>query len=181
MAKKLTNQEKGAVVFLIGAALWAYWNYLYKPITNEITKLEKTLVQKQSTLESTRRAAQELEVLEAEFVVLELEAKEIEKKLPKEMNLPKLIRDITKSLEKHKLNVQNFAPTKGAPKTYYAEIPISLNITGSYHKLADFLSEVGQYERVFNVADVMLTPLTPTKEKPDTITASFRLITYMAN
>lgn len=180
MAKKLTNQEKGAVAFLIVAGLWAYWNYLYKPITGEIAKLEKTLSEKQSKLEETRRAAQELEVLEAEFTILELEAKEIEKKLPKAMNLPDLIRTLTKSLEKHRLSVQNFTAAKGSMQTYYSEIPITLTLTGSYHTLATFLAEVGQYERVFNCSDVVMNPLTPTKEKPDTISAAFKLTTYMA-
>ncbi|MEW6556515.1 MAG: type 4a pilus biogenesis protein PilO [Elusimicrobiota bacterium] len=178
--RKLTNQEKGAIGVVILVGLWAYWKYLYKPITGEITRLEQDLEQKQAKLDETRRAAQELEVLEAEFKIIEIEAREMEKKLPKSKELPNLIRNLTRSLEKHKLNIQNFTPSKENPKAYYSEIPISMQLTGSYHNLANFLAEVGQYERVFNAFDIILTPKPPTKESPDTISASLKLATYMA-
>ncbi|MFA5778994.1 MAG: type 4a pilus biogenesis protein PilO [Elusimicrobiota bacterium] len=177
--RKLTNQEMGAIAILFAAGLWAYWKYLYNPIKGEIARLEQDLSQKQSQLETTRQAAQELEVLEAEFKVIELEAKEMERKLPKSKDLPKLIRDITKTLEKHKITVQNFTPSKESPKTYFSEIPISLQVTGNYHNLANFLADIGQYERVINTYDVTLTPRPASKESPDTIAASLKLITYM--
>jgi len=169
----------GAIAILFAVGLWAYWKYLYTPLKGEITRLEQDLSQKQSQLETTRQAAMELEVLEAEFKIIELEAKEMEKKLPKSKDLPKLIRDITKTLEKHKITVQNFTPSKESPKTYFSEIPISLQVTGNYHNLANFLAEIGQFERVINTYDLNLTPKTASKESPDTIAASLRLVTYM--
>ncbi|MDD5688038.1 MAG: type 4a pilus biogenesis protein PilO [Elusimicrobia bacterium] len=178
--KKLNNQEKAVIGVLIIAGFWVYWKYLYKPITSEITKLQEELSQKQSQLEATRQAAQELEVLQAEFKILEIEAREMEKKLPKSKELPKLIRDITRSLEKYRLSVQSFVPGKEMPKPYFSEIPITLQLTGSYHNLANFLAEIGQYERVINTYDVVLTPKVPSKESPDSMSASLKLVTYMA-
>ncbi len=177
--RKLTNQEMGAIAILFAAGLWAYWKYLYTPLKGEIARLEQDLSQKQSQLETTRQAAQELEFLEAEFKVIEMEAKEMEKKLPTSKDLPKLIRDITKTLEKHKITVYNFTPSKESPKTYFSEIPISLQISGNYHNLANFLADIGQYERVINTYDVNLTPKAASKESPDTIAATLRLVTYM--
>lgn len=177
--RKLTNQEKGAIAILFVAGLWAYWKYLYSPLKGEIARLEQELSEKQSKLETTRQAAQELEVLEAEFKIIELEAREMEKKLPVKKDLPKLIRDITRTLEKHKITVQSFTPSKESPKTYFSEIPISLQVSGNYHNLANFLSDIGQYERVINTYDVNLTPKVASKESPDTLLASLRLVTYM--
>ena len=177
--RKLTNQEKGVVVVLIVAGLWAHWKYLYAPIKIEIANLETNLAQKQLQLEVTRQAAQELEVLEAEFKIVELEAKEVEKKLPKSKDLPKLIRDITRTLEKHKITILSFIPGKELSKTYFSEIPISLTVTGSYHNLANFLADIGQYERVINTYDVVLTPKVASKESPDTLSATLRLVAYM--
>lgn len=179
MMRKLTNQEKGAVAILIAVGLWGYWKYLYSPLKAEIVRLEQDLSQKQAQLETTRQAAQELEVLEAEFKVIDLEAKEMEKKLPKSKDLPKLIRDITKTLEKHKITVHSFVPGKEVPKTYFSEVPITLQVSGNYHNLANFLADIGQHERVINTYDLNLTPKTASKESPETLTAALRLVTYM--
>lgn len=177
--RKLTNQEKGVAAILVAVGFWAYWKYLYSPIKTEIVRLEQDLSQKQTQLETTRQAAQELEILEAEFKITDLEAREMEKKLPKSKDLPKLIRDITKTLEKYKITVQNFTPGKEVPKTYFSEIPITLQVSGNYHNLAGFLADIGQHERVINTYDVTLTPKAATKESPDTLTAALRLVTYM--
>ncbi len=177
--KKLTNQEIIVIAILVVAGLWAYWKYLYVPLKSEITRLEQDLSQKQSQLETTRQAAAELEVLEAEYKIIELEAKEMEKKLPQSKDLPKLIRDITKTLEKYKITIQSFMPGKEFPKTYFSEIPITLQVSGNYHNLANFLADIGQHDRVINTFDVVLTPKAASKESPDTIAASLRLVTYM--
>ena len=169
----------GVVAILFVAGLWAYWKYLYNPIKSEIARLDQDLAQKQSQLETTRQAAQELEILEAEFKIIELEALEMEKKLPKTKDLPKLIRDITKIMEKNKLSVTSFAPGRESPKTYFSEIPISLQVTGNFHNIAGFLADIGQYERVINTFDLVLTARIPTKESPDTVGAAMKLIAYM--
>jgi len=178
--RKLTNQEKVVIPLLFSAGLWAYWNYLYKPLAGEIARLEQDLSEKHAKLESTRKAAEEIHILEAEFEILKLQSQEMEKKLPNKKDLPTLIRNITKSLEKHRINVQRFVPGKESPKKYFSEIPITLQVSGSYHTLANFLAEVGQYERVFNTYDVNLTPKVPSKKSPETVSASLKLKTYMA-
>ncbi|OGS44918.1 MAG: hypothetical protein A2539_04380 [Elusimicrobia bacterium RIFOXYD2_FULL_34_15] len=178
--KKLTNQEKGALLIITVVGLWAYWKYLYSPITREITGLQSELSEKQAKLEATRQAAQELEVLQAEFKIIEIEAREMEKKLPKSKDLPKLIRDITRAMERHRINAQSFTPSKEIQKTYFSEIPITLAASCNYHNLANFIADIGQFERIINTFDVVMTPKQATKESPDSLTVNFRLATYMA-
>ena len=169
--KKLTNQEKGALLIITVVGLWAYWKYLYSPITREITGLQSELSEKQAKLEATRQAAQELEVLQAEFKIIEIEAREMEKKL---------IRDITRAMERHRINAQSFTPSKEIQKTYFSEIPITLAASCNYHNLANFIADIGQFERIINTFDVVMTPKQATKESPDSLTVNFRLATYMA-
>src|SRR3989339_1114347 len=178
--KKLTNQEKGVLIVIAVVGIWAYWKYLYKPITGEINKLQVELSQKQAKLDATRIAAEELEVLQAELKIIEIEAREMEKKLPKSKDLPKLIRDITRAMERHRINAQSFTPSKEIQKTYFSEIPITLAASCNYHNLANFIADIGQFERIINTFDVVMTPKQATKESPDSLTVNFRLATYMA-
>jgi len=178
--RKLSSQKMITIAILFIAGLWAYWNYLYSPISSRVSRLEQELSQKQSQLDTTRKAAQELSILMAELKSADIEANEIEKKLPKSEELPKLIRDITKTLEKNKITIQSFVPGESTGKIYFSEIPILLQVSGSYHNLANFLSDIGQYERVINTYDLVLAAKQSTKESPDSLTASLKLVVYMA-
>lgn len=183
MATKKTgnnkNQKNILIVIFSVVAIWAYWNYLLKPVNNDIKSLRSQLLKKQQQLETTRQAAMECYILEAEYKILQLEAAELEKKLPFKKDMPKLISDITKSLDKNRISIQTFTPGPEVTKTYFSEMPISLQVRGSYHNLATFLAEIGQYERIINTYDLNIMPVAPTKFSSDTISASLKLVTYI--
>jgi type IV pilus assembly protein PilO len=177
-ADKVKNQKIIFAAALGVALIWVYWNYFYKPINKDVKTLREDLVNKRRQLETTRQAAQEYEYMEAELEVLKIEASVLEKKLPYKKDLPTLIKDITRSIERHRLSVQTFIPAKEAQKAYFSEFPMFLQVTGTYHNLAAFLAEVGQYERIINTTDVSLTPLATSKTQLNTASANFKLVTY---
>ena len=47
-----------------------------------------------------------------------------------------------------------FRPEKESPKDFYAELPISIEIRGSYHDLAQFISDVAALPRIVTVGDI---------------------------
>jgi len=183
MASKKSGNAKNQKVILVGvlciAGGWLYWNYIIKPINKDIQTLKTELDGKQKQLEATRYAAMEYEYLESEYKILKIEATELEKKLPFKKDLPKLISDITKSLEKNRMTIQSFTPGQDLPKTYFSEMSIGLQVTGTYHNLASFLADIGQYDRIINAADVVITPLPASKFSNDTISSSLRLVIYI--
>jgi len=164
---------------LCAAVIWIYWDYMIKPVNIDIKNLMTELSAKQQKLETTRQAAIEYLVLDAEHKILKLEIIELERKLPYKKDLPKLIHDITKSLEKNRISIQSFVPDQEMSKDYYSETSITLRVTGTYHDLANFLAEIGQYERIINTFDLSIAPLSPTKFSSDTISASLRLVIYI--
>jgi len=172
-------QKRIAVGVACFAAVWLYWNYLLKPLNKEIATLGDDLAQKQQQLDTTRQAAMDYEVLEAEYKILKIESAELEKKLPFKKDLPKLIDDITKSLEKNRINIQTFTPGQEVQKAYYSEMPIMLQVSGTYHTLAEFLADIGQYDRMINTFDLRISPVSPTSTSKDTVSASMRLVTYI--
>ena len=42
-------------------------------------------------------------------------------------------------------------------KEFYAELPISVKVTGSYHDIGAFASDVGQLPRIVTLNDVTMT------------------------
>ena len=50
-----------------------------------------------------------------------------------------------------------FRPEKESPRDFYAELPISIEIRGSYHDLAQFISDVAALPRIVTVGDISVS------------------------
>lgn len=55
------------------------------------------------------------------------------------------------------------------------EIPVSIEVSGTYHNVAVFFDKVGQMERIVNILNVSMTPQ---KERSTTLTTRCDAVTY---
>ncbi len=135
-------------IILIGG-LFAYYKYLLVPLNSRSKILQNELGKiKQEYVESERRAAR-LPQLQKEIVQLNREISETEKKLPASKDVPNLIRFLSKRMDRHNITWQRIAPGQQVTKDYYVEQTYSIPFSTTYHNLANFLSEIGQMERIF--------------------------------
>lgn len=56
------------------------------------------------------------------------------------------------------LQFELFRPGGEVTKEFYAELPVTIRLTGSYHAIAGFLSDVSSMPRVVSFADFKLAP-----------------------
>lgn len=76
------------------------------------------------------------------------------RQLPNTTEVPDLLVDITQAGLGRGLEFVLFRPEKENPKDFYAELPISIEIRGSYHDLAQFISDVAALPRIVTVGDI---------------------------
>jgi len=98
----------------------------------------------EARLEEMKATALELPKLQAEMAVLELEVADLEKRLPKEKEIPELLRTITKTAQRYNLKISNFNPSKIVEQPNYSEVPFEMVVQGNYHSLAYFLTDLGR-------------------------------------
>jgi len=79
--------------------------------------------------------------------------------LPTTSEIPKLLKSITKLGNDSDLEFLLFSPEKQVSKEFYVEIPVSMEVRGSYHNVATFFDKVGKLDRIVNVVNVNMTPL----------------------
>ena len=78
------------------------------------------------------------------------------RQLPDTTEVPDLLIDITQAGLGQGLDFVLFKPEKERPKEFYAELPISIKVTGSYHELANFVSDVAALPRIVTFGDITI-------------------------
>lgn len=79
------------------------------------------------------------------------------RQLPNTTEVPDLLVDITQAGLGQGLEFVLFRPEKEQPRDFYAELPISLQVTGSYHELASFVSDVAALPRIVTFGDINIS------------------------
>lgn len=79
------------------------------------------------------------------------------KQLPNKAQMDALLVDINQAGLSRGLQFELFKPAPSeAQREFYAELPISLKVTGNYHDMGGFAADVGQLPRIVTLNDVAI-------------------------
>ncbi len=83
---------------------------------------------------------------------------ELLKQLPNKAEMDAMIVDISQAALSRGLKIELFKPGGEARKEFYAELPISVVMTGTYNDLASFASDIARLPRIVTLNNVKLKP-----------------------
>ena len=162
----------GTVVLIVGLFIWL----VYIPKADEIKTIKSDLDRLERNIRLVRVRAKNLKKLEANFAKFQADLKVAIKLLPTTSEIPSLLKNITKLGNDANLEFLLFSPEKQVSKEFYVEIPVRIEVLGSYHNVAMFFDKVGKLDRIVNVVDVDITPI---QELSTTLKTSCKATTYM--
>ena len=79
------------------------------------------------------------------------------KQLPNKAEMGDMLVDINKAAQGRGLLVELFKPGGEAPKEFYAEVPIALNLAGTYHDIGGFTGDIAKLPRIVTLNDISMT------------------------
>jgi type IV pilus assembly protein PilO len=167
----------GGSLFVTLVILWAYSAYFYTPLHRDILKSQSDIQDLQKRLQVAKDRAQQLSKMQQEMASLQVDVAQLEKQLPKDRELPALIRTLTHRAESYGLVLSSVAPGKPVSKGLYDEIPYNLTVTASFHGLGHFLTSLGKGDRLFAARNLALVPSSKT-DPSKSVNATFQLITF---
>ena len=138
------------MVVFIWLLAWPKYDRYHK-LGNEIEELDKKLA-------SMKIEAAKLPQYQKKRDDKKLEFARVKKKLPEKKEIPDLLTSISQAGHDAGLEFVSFRPEKEVQKDFYAEIPVSLTVTGGYHNLGQFLSKIASLPRVVNLKNLTLRP-----------------------
>ncbi len=177
--KDSTKQQKIFFAILLAIGGYMAYKYFYVPMGIKIKEIDKSLSEKKSKLEITRKRAAQLNKLQREFDIMKEDLAEAEKRLPRDKDMPTIITTVTKMMEKHGVDYKEFMPLGVLSKDYFIELPFSVTANSSLHGIARFITELGQLDRIFTIRDLKITKKAPTKEDLTSASCTFIIVTYV--
>ena len=139
----------------IVVALWFLW----------LSSSEEILVQEQEKEVKLREdykgkltKAVNLQVLKEQREQVQQYVTQLEKQLPSKSDMDALLSDINQAGLGRSLQFDLFKPGSVAVKEYYAELPISIKVTGKYHDVGAFASDIANLSRIVTLNNLGITP-----------------------
>ena len=161
----------GTIVLILGLYIWL----IYIPKTDAITSFKSELDKLEREVKLAQIKSKNLNIIEAELAKAQEDLKFALKLLPTTSEIPSLLKNITKLGNDSNLEFLLFSPQKQTPKEFYIEIPVNIEVEGSYHDVALFFDKIGKLDRIVNIINVSMAPV---KEQRTTLRTSCVATTY---
>ena len=102
-----------------------------------------------------------LDVLKKQREQVQQYVTQLEKQLPSKAEMDALLSDINQAGLGRSLQFDLFRPGQIAVKDYYAELPIAIKVSGKYHDIGAFASDIANLSRIVTLNNLTIVP------KPD--------------
>lgn len=146
------------LIFIVGVVICAYLIAIkdQKPLLEQARAEEQSLL---TTLEQKSRKAANLEAYKDQLKEMERSFGAMLRQLPNKTEVPNLLVDISQTGLAAGLDEKLFQPTGENKRDFYAELPIKIRLTGSYHAIGSFVSGIAALPRIVTLHDMQVAPL----------------------
>jgi type IV pilus assembly protein PilO len=117
-----------------------------------------------------------LDVLKKQREQVQQYVTQLEKQLPSKAEMDALLSDINQAGLGRSLQFDLFRPGQIAVKDYYAELPIAIKVSGRYHDIGAFASDIANLSRIVTLNNLSIVPKTDGTLVLDSTAKTFRYL-----
>jgi type IV pilus assembly protein PilO len=162
----------GAMAAVLALGWYFYWDGQFEEQDN-LAQQETKL---RDDYKSKMAQAINLETLEAQQQQVNLYVERLEKQLPSKAEMAALLSDINQAGVGRGLQFQLFKPGQVLVKDYYAELPIDIKVTGTYHDIGEFAADMAKMPRIVTLNNVNVNTGAGGVLQLDAIAKTFRYL-----
>ncbi len=140
---------------IIGAGLWF-------DTQNQLIELEnhqKKEFELKEEFKLKASQAAKLELYKEQLAEMNATFGALLRQLPEKTDVESLLVDVSQTGLASGLEVNKFKPSAEEKKGFYAELPIKLEVIGSFHQMATFISGIAALPRIVTISDMKLEPV----------------------
>ena len=159
-------------VAIVAAGWWFDWRGGME--TLDVTKQKE--VELRSVFTTKKNQAINLEAYKKQLADIEQAFGALLKQLPNKQEMDALITDVNQAGLGRGLQFDLFKPEAETVSEFYAETPIRVKVTGGYHDVAAFVSDVSKLSRIVTLQDISMVPSKDGVLNMDAIVKTYRYL-----
>jgi type IV pilus assembly protein PilO len=144
-----------AVIIAVVAGLWFVW---LSDSEVELEAEQAKEVKLRTDFQAKLAKAVNLEVLTKQREQVLQYVTQLEKQLPSKAEMDALLSDINQAGLGRSLQFELFRPGQVVVRDYYAELPIAIRVTGKYHDIGSFASDIANLSRIVTLNNLTVSP-----------------------
>lgn len=148
--------QVGAFLLLGVGGVGAFYYYYEAPMRAEMATREQQLTSLRADIAKGQDTARKLPEFQAEVEQLEARLTNLRAVLPEEKDAADLLRRMQTVAMQSNLTITSFKPAPVAQKQLHAEWPINLELSGTYHNLAQFFDRLGHFTQIVNISSLQV-------------------------
>lgn len=146
------------VAVLVAAVVFAVFWFDTRHQQEQLEKLQKEEQTLKDTVKVKAARAAMLDEYKQQLEDMRQSFGEMRRQLPSKTEVAALLVDISQTGLASGLEFELFQPQPEIVKDFYAELPIKIRVTGSYHEFGNFVSGVAALPRIVTLHDITLEP-----------------------
>ncbi len=157
LLERSPRQKLAILGGFVVAVAFLDWTYFYGPRQESLTELHDEVAKKRSELDAKRSKTDARAAAERELRDLGAELKRAAARLPDQREIADLLSNVAASGRAAGLEITLFRQKPEVLHDFYAEVPVEMQMRGTYHDVVLFLDRVKRLDRIVNVTNIQLT------------------------
>ena len=172
-----TQQKKLLIGLLPLLLLLGYWYFMHGAKAEEIAEMETRLEALELNNNTARTIANQGSTadLARRLDLYEEHMQRLEQLIPSGEEVPDLLNMIASRAEVSRVQLSLMRPEEDVASEFYRRVTYQMGVIGEYHRIGEFLSEVGSLPRIVTPTDLILRRRGESRQ----LEASFRIETYI--
>ena len=153
-----------AVFIVFAAVLGGGYYYFTQDKIAELEAVEAKEQPLKNEFKQKQGKAANLEAYKTQMAEMEKRFGSMLRQLPKKAEVADLLVEISQTGLSNNLEFSLFKPSAEIRKEFYAELPVNINVTGTYHDFGNFATGIAALPRIVTIHDVEMEPLKANKK-----------------
>lgn len=147
------------LILVLCGSMTAGWYFLHIEDQNkQLAKVERAERDLREDLELKQARAANLDAYRTQLAEMRESFGAMLRQLPNRTEVADLLVDVSQTGLAAGLEFELFQPESEVPREFYAELPIKLRVTGSYHQFGEFVSGLAALPRIVTIHNIVIKP-----------------------
>lgn len=166
----------GFLGVLFALVVAAGWWFLWSPALGALDESKTREADLKSTYVTKKGQAINLEAYTKQLADIRQSFGALLKQLPNKQEMDALVTDVNQAGLGRGLQFELFRPGAEVKKDFYAELPIQIKVTGNYHDIAAFTSDVARLSRIVTIHNISLLPAKGSELAMEAVAKTYRYL-----